>query len=115
RRETGADVVEPPHALGVGDREELAVQVGVVVDLEVPLPADEERLALGEVEPLPTELHLHRHCCRPYPQACSNCDRTPRSLTAATSIQVTVPDGRSMLTVVAPTRSDSTVPTTCHT
>src|SRR5699024_11371007 len=87
RREPGAGVVEPPHALGVGDREELAVQVGVVVDLEVPLPADEERLALGEVEPLPTELHLHRHCCRPYPQACSNCDRTPRSLTAATSIQ----------------------------
>src|SRR5699024_10474027 len=74
--EPGADVLDPPQVLVVGDPQEPAVQAGVVVDLQGALAADVERLVPGDGEPPPAELQLDRgllaHCLLPLTR------RTPR-------------------------------------
>src|SRR5690606_21764282 len=86
RREPCPDVRQPPQALGAGDLEEVPVQEEVVVQLQVSLTPDVERLVLLEGEVLPRVLHCQFH--QPTHPLTGCGDDRPSSRFSTTSMQV---------------------------
>src|SRR5690606_25317915 len=82
----GADVREPPQPFGVGDLKEMPMQEEVVVEFQVALTPDEERLLLFEREVLPRVLHCQFH--QPTHPLTGCGDDRPSSLFSTTSMQV---------------------------